>query len=74
MYKEMVRNIRRMKREKHDKENENSLYKGIQSRPRTKVTKTKRRYIIHKMPKKISNLNPWFKKFGYNGTNKPKSD
>lgn len=68
MYKEMVRNIRRMKREKHDKENESSLYKGIQSRPRTKVSKTKRRYIIHKMPKKISNLNPWFKKFGYNGT------
>ncbi|KAK8894784.1 hypothetical protein M9Y10_023221 [Tritrichomonas musculus] len=51
MYKEMVRNIRRMKREKHDKENESSVY--------TKEFKA---------GQELNNLNPWFKKFGYNGT------
>ena len=65
-YKELERKRRRLKREKHNKDNEHSLYKGIQTR--AKYTRTKRKYTLKKMPKKIGQLNQWFKLYGFNGT------
>ena len=45
-FQELEKKRRSLKREKYDKDNEKSLYK------RSKITKPKKKYVIHKMPKK----------------------
>ena len=34
----------------------------------------KRKYRIRKMPKKLGGINPWFVKFGFNGTGQDDDD
>ena len=68
-YKQLERLRRLIKRQTYDKENEQSLYKGVQKKKDDSNTQANRRkYVLHKMPKVIRNLNAWFKKFGFTGT------
>lgn len=73
-YKQVERLRRFLKRQAYDKENENSLYKGVQKKKDDEEDSSQcnsqrsRKYIIHKMPKVIRNLSVWFKKFGFKGT------
>ena len=73
-YKQLERLRRFLKRQAYDKENENSLYKGVQKKKEEdddmecSSQRPRKKYIIHKMPKVIRNLSVWFKQFGFNGT------
>lgn len=67
------RNARRKeRRQKDDKDNEHSLYKGVQKD--TVVNDTvprKRGYKIRKMPKVLGRIHPYFReRFGFDGTDK----
>ena len=66
------RNARRKeRRQRDDKDNEHSLYKGVQKDTGSQMVTRERKRRVRKMPKVIRRLNPYFReKFGFDGTEK----
>lgn len=70
IYRKERNRRRREARVQEERDNEKSLYKGLQTRrsmPRL-AGSSKRTYRVRKMPGKLGSVNPWFLRMGFKGT------